>query len=281
MIQLQNLTYTYGTFKALDSVSANIAPGIHLLLGENGAGKTTLLHCIAGLRTPQRPESCLVDGMPSALRLPEMMQRVFILTDEMELPYNTLYEMVRYHSVFYPRFSSELLENILRYFNLSLTDKINRLSLGNRKKAKLAYALSLQTDVLLLDEPANGLDITAKQALLETLARAIQPTQTVIISTHTVWDFQNLFEGLIVMRHGHIILSMPTWDVAERIDFVNDSAPIDDAIFMQQNFGRYYAITPRRDPERPAGDLDYLLLYNALQSPQQSALLTQLTKTVK
>lgn len=86
MITLQNLNYRYKSgLQALHNVNAEITPGIHLLLGENGAGKTTLLHTIAGLRTATPASSCLIDGTPSALRLPSVQQKGFVITDEMRL----------------------------------------------------------------------------------------------------------------------------------------------------------------------------------------------------
>lgn len=268
MITLQNLTYRYpdGGLTALDNVSAEIPAGIHLLLGENGAGKTTLLHIIAGLRLAANVDSCLVDNIPSALRLPELLANTFIFTDEMKFPYGTINQMVSRHAVFYPNFDHEMLQANLARFGMDGTEPIDKFSLGNRKKAQLAYILALRTRVLLLDEPANGLDITAKQHLLQMLAQCTDPEQTVIISTHTVWDFQNLFESVIVINHGQLLLCKPIPEITERISFASGPMPVPEALYTEPLLGRFHVIVKHQEGEANT-DIDYNLLYNALQSP--------------
>lgn len=165
MIVLNNLTYRYRKgAEALTDVSASIGPGIHLLLGENGAGKTTLLHVMAGLLYPSSGE-CLIDGEDASRRLPSELSRMFFLGDNMPFPAKTINEMSRIHAVFYPGFDPVQLQENLKSFGLTGDEPIAKMSLGNRHKSQVAYALALRTDILLLDEPANGLDISAKQAL--------------------------------------------------------------------------------------------------------------------
>lgn len=278
MITLQNLNYRYKSgLQALHNVNAEITPGIHLLLGENGAGKTTLLHTIAGLRTATPASSCLIDGTPSALRLPSVQQKVFVITDEMAFPFPTIRDMVRLHACFYPNFDKEMLAANLQSFGISDSDPIDSFSLGNRKKAYLAYALALQTEVLLLDEPANGLDISAKRTLLQMLSQCVAENQTVIISTHTVWDFQSLFDSVMMLRQGTMILSMPVWTISERISFVSDTFPIEGAIYTEPLLGRFHAIVPNTSGQ--PSDLNYTLLYSALQSPKAQDLLNVLNQT--
>ena len=122
------------------------------------------------------------------------MRRVFLVSDEMQFPFKTIDEMVRYHSVFYPSFDPEMLHRNLETFGMTGREPIDSFSLGNRKKAFLAYAFALKTEILLLDEPANGLDISSKQQTLNMMAECVDESQTVILSTHTVADFQQLFE---------------------------------------------------------------------------------------
>lgn len=271
MLQLNNVSYSYRKGDtALSDVSIGVPPGLHLLLGENGAGKTTLLHIIAGLRFPTTGE-CLIDGADTSLRSPATLSRTFMLSDEMTFPASSINEMARRTSGFYPAFSDSILKECLDAFGMSGYEKLQHMSLGNRKKAQLAYALALQTDILLLDEPANGLDISSRQILLELLGRFIQPEQTVIISTHVVWDFMNLIEGVMVINRGCILTAMNTWDITKRLGFVSDRLPIDGALYSTQLQGLFHAIV-KADPENPT-DLDFLLLYSALHSPQRQTLL--------
>mgnify|MGYP002603545972 CR=1 FL=1 len=267
MISFNDLSYRYGKkTPALESITADIPEGIYLLLGENGAGKTTLLHLIAGLLKAIPEGACTLDGAPTALREPSVLTRTFFYSDEIPFPYRTIRQMVRHHAVFYPSFDPEMLEQNLADFEMTGNEPIDQFSLGNRKKAQLAYVLALHTDVLLLDEPANGLDITSRTKLLRMMARCVSETQTVIISTHTVWDFQNLFDGLLVLGHGRLLVNMPIWEIASRVRFVHSPAPVEGAIYQEPEFGRFKAIVPNTAADETT-DVDFVVLYNALQSP--------------
>jgi len=279
MITLDHLNYKYrgGAYMALHDVTAEIPAGIHLLMGENGAGKTTLLHIIAGLRTAAPASACLIDGYPTADRNPEVLQRTFIVTDEMKFPYSNINEMVQRHARFYPTFDAKMLQENLKLFEMTGYEPINEFSLGNRKKTYLAYALALRTEVLLLDEPANGLDINAKSILLKMLSHCVSEQQTVIISTHTVWDFQNLFEGVMVIKGGQLITASKVWDITEKLAFISDNTPVAGALYMSQSFGKFHAIIP--NDGTMTTDIDYLLFYEALHSPEQSKIINVLNST--
>lgn len=267
MISFNDLSYRYGTNNlALESITADIPEGIYLLLGENGAGKTTLLHLVAGLLKAIPERACTLDGAPTALREPSVLSRTFFYSDEIPFPYRTIRQMVRHHAVFYPSFDAEMLEQNLADFEMTGNEPIDQFSLGNRKKAQLAYVLALHTDVLLLDEPANGLDITSRTKLLRMMARCVSENQTVIISTHTVWDFQNLFDGLLVLGHGSLLINMPIWEIARRVKFVHSFTPVEGAIYQEPDFGQFKAIVPNSD-DNETTDVDFVVLYNALQSP--------------
>lgn len=266
MISLDNLSYSYtGSRLAISDITAQIGPGIHLLLGENGAGKTTLLSVLAGLRIPAMADMCQIDGVSPSLRHPSLMNRIFFVSDNMRFPYDTINQMVRRHAVFYPSFDDEMLRRNLEAFGMNGDERIDAFSLGNRKKAILAYAFALRPEVLLLDEPANGLDISAKQRILEIMAECVDDSQTVILSTHTVADFQQLFDSVIVMSAGHIILNSKVWEITGRVAFVTDRMPPLEAIYIEQALGLFRAIVPK-NPADEATDVDFVLLFKALNN---------------
>lgn len=271
MIEFSNLTYDYSRgHSALRNVSAVVAPGIHLLLGENGAGKTTLLRIMAGLLTPTEG-SCTVDGVPCGLREPSMRKRVFMMTDTVDLPTGTIRKFAAIHSRFYPTFSQETFEENLREFELDGNEVYTTLSLGLRHKSLLAYVTALGVDVLLLDEPANGLDITSKKTLRRVLARTTSEEQTVIISTHNITDLRELYDGVIVLSRGNLLLSRPTWEIAERISCVNSVIPMVNPLYSEQGPGVFMSIVANTSGE--STDLNYGLLYSALLSPARDRVL--------
>lgn len=273
MIEFKNVSYTYGksAHNALRDVNATMAPGIHLLLGENGAGKTTLLHIVAGLRFPTAGE-CTIDGRSTALREPEVLSHCFMLADEMELPAPTINKLKAIHACFYPTFSADNLADNLAAFGMDGNEKLRDMSLGTRKKAYLAYALALNTKVLLMDEPTNGLDIAARKTLRRLLGVGVGPERTVIVSTHNVGDLEVLYDGLTVLRRGELLLSMTTEEILSRLSFISESAPHPDALYVERDMGVVHSIVANKLGE-PATHINFPLLYMALQTPQGSAIL--------
>ena len=274
MITIDHLTYSYRHgFTAISDATASIAPGIHLLLGENGAGKTTILRLIAGLLFPSAG-SVEADGCDMSRRCPSTLKKVFMLPDAMEIPATTIRGFAGMHSRFYPTFSQETFEENLHDFRLTGHENFNQLSLGLRHKSLLAYVLALGVDVLLLDEPANGLDIDSKKTLRNMLARCTALGQTVIVSTHTVSDLRELYDGLIMLSRGHLLLARPTWEIAEKISCVATPIPPADALFTEQGPGVFLSVTANRGNED--SDLNYALLYSALMSGARDAILNQI-----
>ncbi|MDE7397425.1 MAG: ABC transporter ATP-binding protein [Muribaculum sp.] len=277
MLKFDGVTYCYkGEIKALDNVNACIGAGIHLLVGENGAGKTTLLHVAAGLLRPQQG-LCTYDGVATGVRSPHIMSRLFLLTDDPQFPANTINECVKCHAIFYPQFSREVLDDCLREFGLDGSERLDRLSLGNRKKALLAYCIALRTELLLLDEPANGLDIQSKKTLQRLLVRHIGDSQTVIVSTHTTADLHNLYSGLIVMHHSRLVLAMPVADIMSRLAFVVGPAKAPEALYSEMAADGVHSIVVA--DEMNETEIDFELLYCALCTTENSqAIISQLTK---
>lgn len=275
MLELDNVTYTYpgAPRPALEGVTARLGTGVHLLLGENGAGKTTLLHAMAGLRRPQGG-ACRIDGVDTALRLPSVASRVFLAGDETEIPARTINEFARQHACFYPSFDPEMLRQNMADFGLDPDAPLSGMSLGTRRKATMAYALALQTDVLLLDEPANGLDINSRKTLRKMMARTLRDDATVVVSTHVVDDLRELYDSVSVLRGSRLLLSAPTSRVMERLDFLTSPVPVPGALYGEPDLGHVRVIAPHqagRDTE-----VDFALLYSALLSPSSENIIKAL-----
>lgn len=271
MIEFDRLDYSYpGGTVALKGVTALVGDGIHLLLGENGAGKTTLLHVMAGLLRPQSGE-CLVNGIDVSLRRPATMESLFFVGENPDFGCRTINEFTGRHAVFYPTFSREVLDACLAEFGLTGNEPMASLSLGGRKRSCIAYAVALRTSLLLLDEPANGLDIDGKKALQRVLAAHVGEGQTVVVSTHTVWDLKNLFDGVIVLAGSRLLLARPVVDVTARVAFVNSWQPLPDAVYSESRGASYGSIVDASIHGET--DIDYQLLYSALHSERAQEVL--------
>lgn len=276
MINLEDVSYRYSAgMEALSHISAEIPPGIYLLLGENGAGKTTLLHLISGLLFPSTG-SCTINGNAPMTREPSVMSKVFLLPDNLSFPQATLNRFAAEHSQFYPTFNPDLLVENLAEFGLTGNERFRSLSLGNKRKSLIAYALALGTEILLLDEPANGLDIGSKQILRRMIARSVGENRTLIVSTHIVSDLEALYDGVMMLRRSNLVLSMPTVEIQSRLSFVCGPVPPVNALYYAQGAGIFHSIIPCTDGEETAIDFD--LLYMAMQSNAADPIL-ELLKT--
>lgn len=262
MITLDNICFSYrkGVF-ALKGASAEIGSGIHLMLGPNGAGKTTLLKVMCGLLQPQQGE-CLIDGEVVGARMPSVLDKVFYLDDNCLFPLSTINEMASRHAPFYPTFSPEQLAANLEAFGLTGEEKFSDMSLGARKKANVSYALALGTEVLLLDEPANGMDISSKKVLNKVIASSMREGQTIIIATHTVHDMRNLFDGVVLIDHGRVAMCMLADEITARYAFVLSPQPLEGALYTESGIEGHHCMILNEDGiETP---IDYELLYGAM-----------------
>lgn len=272
MLTLSNINYSYPRGKeALHAVTATIGSGFHLLIGENGSGKTTLLHLMAGLRYPTAG-ICELDGIPMRLRRPEELCRIQYLGDDMIFPADTIKALTDTHARFFPCFDSGMLAHNLEAFGIKAGERLRNMSLGNRRKAHLAYMLALKCDILLLDEPTNGLDITSKNTFSRMLVECVSPEQSVIVSTHTPADLESLYDNVMVLNHGELLLNMNVDEICSHIAFISNSTLAQDALYSEPRFGLYRCIIPNPDNSIES-QLDFGLLYTALSGSSRQAIL--------
>ena len=186
------------------------------------------------------------------------------MPEDITFPAKSINDFAKIHSPFYPTFNEELFRQNLETFHLSGDETFSALSLGNRKKANLAYVMALGTDVLLLDEPTNGLDINAKKELLRIMIASLREDQTVIVSTHTVWDLKNLFESVMMIRQGNLLLSMSTEEICSKLAFMASTTPGINALYLEEEMGGFRWI--EKNTDNIENEINFSLIYSALMS---------------
>ena len=220
MIEIKNLHFRYGKQPELFAglTLSESSGSIVGLLGKNGAGKSTLLKLITGLLAA--PDGTLsVMGETPVKRHPSFLEEVYFIPEEYDLPPVKIGEFVKANALFYPRFDREKLEKILIDFELNKDSRLSKLSYGQRKKFLIAFALSTNCKLLVLDEPTNGLDIPSKSVFRRVVASSLSEDQLVLISTHQVKDVENLIDKIIVIDQGKIVFSHSLWDISEKYAF--------------------------------------------------------------
>lgn len=262
MVQIEKLSFGYTRSQRLfNGLNLELLPGnIYGLLGKNGAGKTTLLRIVAGLTFP-RSGSCNVLGHASSLRLPSMLQDLYLVPEEYHLPPISIGRYVSLNATFYGRFDHEKLKWLLEEFQLTTKVKLHQLSYGQKKKFLLAFGLSTNARLLLMDEPTNGLDIPSKSQFRRVIAASLTEEQVLVISTHQVRDLENLIDPIIIIDEGQIIFNQSLDSITTNLSF----EPVKEgvrALYAEEGFTGYSGILPNTTGK--ATRLDMELLFNGV-----------------
>ncbi|MDE5790271.1 MAG: ABC transporter ATP-binding protein [Muribaculaceae bacterium] len=251
MLKVDNCTFSYSRRKkpVLKDFSLEISEGgIYGLLGSNGAGKSTLLYLISGLLTPAAGEVTL-NGINTRLRLPETVSEIFIVPEEFDFPSMSLKKFVELNSPFYPKFSYEEMMDHLALFDLTLDLNVNKLSMGQKKKVALSFAMATNTKILILDEPTNGLDIPGKTAFRRFISRGVSDDRIFIISTHQVRDVAQLLDHIIMVDNSKVLFNKSVMEIQQHLKFVEtlDRRLIDSALYASNSLGGSALILPNLD----------------------------------
>lgn len=273
MLTIKDCTFSYSRKKGpvIDRFSLSVAEGgVYGLLGSNGAGKSTLLNLMAGLLTPDNGDVTL-DGVNTRLRLPETLSDLFIVPEEFDLPALQLATFARTNGALYPKFSYEDFRRNLETFDLSSDLNLGALSMGQKKKVFLSFAMACNTKVLLLDEPTNGLDIPGKAAFRRFIAQSMTDDRIFIISTHQVRDVGQILDHVLIIDNREVILDAKTSEIQRRLRFVEtfDKDLADNALYAEKVMGGAAVILPA-DGEADESEINLELLFNfAHVNPQK------------
>lgn len=264
MIEIKNLSFGYSKRISLfNQLDLSLKPGnIYGLLGKNGAGKTTLLRLIAGLIFPDKG-SCTIDGHKAADRLPETMQQIYMIPEEYHLPAIRISRYVSVNAPFYDRFDHGKFQSLLLEFQLRPEYKLHQLSYGQKKKFLLAFGLSTNAGLLLMDEPTNGLDIPSKSQFRKVIASSFTEDQILLISTHQVRDLESLIDPVIIIDEGKIIFHHSVEEITGRLNF-QVSGEQGRCLYSEEVFGGYACIMPNLEGKQTRLDIE--LLFNGVIS---------------
>lgn len=209
MLNLESLSYGYGRSLLYQGFAAQVRePGVYGLFGRNGSGKSTLLKLMSGLLTPWGGRCQVLGHVPRA-REAEFLAQVYLVPEEFHLPDLTPLRLMDHHAGFYPRFSAAHYTDYLAELEVPTDVRFGAMSLGQKKKAAMAFALATLTPVLLMDEPTNGLDIVSRSQFKRLLKRPEQAERLVLISTHQAHDLESVLTHIWFIDQGRLALDAP------------------------------------------------------------------------
>jgi ABC-2 type transport system ATP-binding protein len=236
MIEFKNLSFGYTRKKLLyKNLSLTINKGsIYGLLGKNGAGKSTLLKNMVGTLFPVEGE-ILVNGRSPGKRQPSFLQTIYYIPEDVFVPPLTIKQYKNLFAPFYPEFSDVDFSQYLADLEVSVEGKLDKLSFGQQKKFVIAFALACGTQILLMDEPTNGLDIPSKIQFRKLIASIMYDDRIIFISTHQVRDLENMIDNVIIVDDGDLLLHSSIANINDKLCFkIMSDIPADKKVLYHE-----------------------------------------------
>ena len=258
MIQVNEVVKTFDGFRALDGVTMTVETGsIYGLVGPNGAGKSTILRHITGVYRPDSG-SVLADGQP-VYENPAVKQKIAVIPDELYyfLSASTR-DMMRFYRGLYPRFDDKRYEALREAFpEVDDRQPIRRLSKGMQKQSAFWLALCCQPELLVLDEPVDGLDpVMRRQVWSLLMGDVAQRGTAVLVSSHNLRELEDVCDHVGVMSHGKVLLERSLTDLQDNIVKLQAAfrqeeppqLPRDWDVLHTSQIGRVYTYIVRGNP---------------------------------
>ncbi|UQZ36509.1 multidrug ABC transporter ATP-binding protein [Paenibacillus sp. PK3_47] len=204
ILKVQDVTKKYGSKQVLHGVSFELTAGkITGLLGSNGSGKSTLMKLIAGLAQP-------TSGNISVLGVPVGVESRALVSFMPDRPLTETWmnvgDALQFQQDFYPDFDADKAGRMLDFMKLSKRDKVRTLSRGMTERLQLTLALSRRARLYMLDEPIGGVDPVARTKILNALMEFYEEDSTIVLSTHLVTDIERIFDEVIFIKDGELVL---------------------------------------------------------------------------
>ena len=253
MLEMKNVTKSFGGFKALDNLNLTVPTGaVYGLVGPNGAGKSTAIRHLTGLFRPDAGEITM-DG-EKIYENPAVKGKIgYIPDDVFYFPSATMEDMRKFYRGMYENFDDQLYEKLCDIFRLPQKSLIRRFSKGMQKQGAFHLAICTRPQVLILDEPVDGLDPVMRRQVWSLILSDVESRgTTVLISSHNLRELEDVCDHVGIMDHGKMLLEKSLEDmqgathklqlageVPEGLDIVHESAS-----------GRLKTLIVRGDPEK-------------------------------
>ncbi len=258
MIQVSGIEKSFDDFKALNGVDMHVARGsIYGLVGPNGAGKSTIIRHLTGVYRPDAGQ-ILVDGQP-VYENRDIKEKIVCIPDELFyfLQADTL-EMKRFYKGIYKNFDEQLFERMKEYFpTIDVKRSIRRLSKGMQKQVAFWLAICCRPEVLILDEPVDGLDPVMRRQIWSILmAEVAEHQMTVLVSSHNLRELEDVCDHVGIMHKGKIMIERSLSDLQGNISKIQVATqngmpklPSQFKVLHMSNLGRVYTLIVKGAPK--------------------------------
>lgn len=251
MLEMKNVTKTFGGFKALDDLNLHVPQGaVYGLVGPNGAGKSTAIRHLTGVYRPDSGEVNL-QGKP-VYENPQAKAKIgYIPDDVFYYPSATMEDMRKFCQGLYPTFDQALYKRLDEVFHLPQRSPIRRFSKGMQKQAAFHLTVCLRPEVLILDEPVDGLDpVMRRQVMSMILSDVADCGSTVLISSHNLRELEDVCDHVGIMDHGKMLLEKSLASMqgeTNKLQIVGET-PKDLQVLHESSSGRLKTLIVRGAP---------------------------------
>ena len=218
MIEMKNVVKTFDGFAALDGLTLTAPKGsVYGMVGPNGAGKSTAIRHLAGILRADSGEIA-IDGQP-VFENPAVKERVAYIPDDVFFfPQATISDMMKFYRRLYPKFDMERFSKLGEVFGIDPKRPIRKLSKGMQKQAAFWLTVSMRPDVLILDEPVDGLDpVMRRQVWGIVMSDVAENGTTVLVSSHNLRELEDVCDHVGIMNHGKMMIERSLSELQENI----------------------------------------------------------------
>ena len=249
MIEVRNVMKEFDGFRALDDMSMTVPTGsVYGLVGPNGAGKSTIIRHLTGIYRQDAGE-ITIDGAP-VFENPEVKSRIAYIPDDIFYYANaSIREMMDFYRSIYPHFDAERFKKLADVFGLDPKRQMRRLSKGMQKQAAFWIAVSLRPEILILDEPVDGLDpVMRRQIWSIIMADVAENSTTVLVSSHNLRELEDVCDSVGIMNKGKIMIERSLNELQENIVKIQLALPDGESlpegldILHKSNTGRLQSL---------------------------------------
>jgi ABC-2 type transport system ATP-binding protein len=229
VIRVTELTKTFEDFTALNKLNLCVNKGsVYGLVGVNGSGKTTIIKHLAGIYSQDGGE-VTIDGQKVFDNV-DIKKRVGYIPDDLYFfPSYTINALARFYSKIYKTWNKDRFDSLLKGFNLDGGRKLNKLSKGMQKQVMFAYVMAVTPDILILDEPLDGLDPIVRRQVISIMMEDVAAREmTVLVSSHNLKEMDGICDSVGIMKNGRMIIERSLDDLKTDVHKVQIAFPVDD-----------------------------------------------------
>ena len=261
MIQVNNLVKSFSGFRSLDGVNMHVGHGeIYGLVGPNGAGKTTLIRHLTGVYRPDQG-SILIDGEPVFENRNAKSKLAYIPDDIFYFLQADTREMMRYYKGIYPEFDEKFFLRLKDCFpSIDIRRNIRRLSKGMQKQVAFWLAICCRPQILILDEPLDGLDPVMRRQIWEILKLEVEERgMTVLVSSHNLREMEDVCDHVGILNRGRLAIERSLCELQGNISKIQVACesdmpklPAEFEVLHMANIGHVYTLIVRGNPNEAA-----------------------------